>query len=61
MTSITGMIETIGNDVSVTIVFADSGALATYLMSEAAKLDHAPYVSGSSILMDLLMRHSEAS
>ncbi|KAG2746797.1 hypothetical protein P692DRAFT_20876107 [Suillus brevipes Sb2] len=55
-----GMIKTIANDVSVTIVFADSGALATYLVSEAAKLDHAPYVSGSGILMDLVMRSSEA-
>ncbi|KAG1781411.1 hypothetical protein EV702DRAFT_1042503 [Suillus placidus] len=55
----TGMIKTIANDVSVTIVFADSETLATYLVTEASKLDHAPYLSGSGKLMDLMMQQTE--
>ncbi|KAG1775891.1 hypothetical protein EV702DRAFT_1046546 [Suillus placidus] len=54
-----GMIKTIANDVSVTIVFADSETLATYLVTEASKLDHAPYLSGSGKLMDLMMQRTE--
>ncbi|KAG1734446.1 uncharacterized protein EDB91DRAFT_1146942 [Suillus paluster] len=52
------MIRTIANDISVTIVFADSEALATYLVTEASKLDHAPYLSGSGKLMELMMRRA---
>ncbi|KAG2337510.1 hypothetical protein BDR05DRAFT_1004996 [Suillus weaverae] len=55
------MIKTIANNVSVTIVYVDSGALATYLVAEASKLDHSPFISGSGILMDQAMHFSGAA
>ncbi|KAG1758978.1 hypothetical protein EV702DRAFT_1053778, partial [Suillus placidus] len=45
------MIQTLANDVTVSVVFAESDTLASYLVAEAVKEDHAPYVSGSGILM----------
>ncbi|KAG1888537.1 hypothetical protein F4604DRAFT_1915508 [Suillus subluteus] len=56
-----GMINTIANDISVTIVYADSDPLATYLVAEALKLNHLPYVSTSGMLMEHAMGFSQAT
>jgi hypothetical protein len=51
------MVHSIANDVSVTIVYAYTKELANLLVSEAVKLDNAPYMSGCSRLMDSIMRN----
>ncbi|KAG2340440.1 hypothetical protein BDR05DRAFT_1002616 [Suillus weaverae] len=53
-----GIIQTLANDVSACIVYSDTEAFAQYLVAEAIKLEHAPYVSGSGKLMDVVMRGS---
>jgi hypothetical protein len=49
------MVTTIANDVSVTVIYVENDALAHYLVEEAMKVDHTPFISGSGILMDHMM------
>ncbi|KAG1779375.1 hypothetical protein EV702DRAFT_1043822 [Suillus placidus] len=53
-----GMITTIANDVTASVIYADSDALARYLVGEAMKIPHAPYISASGSLMDSMIRPS---
>jgi hypothetical protein len=41
------MVTTIANDVSVTVIYVENDALAHYLVEEAMKVDHAPFISGT--------------
>jgi hypothetical protein len=50
------MVTTIANDVSATVIYAETDALAQYLVDEAAKVPHAPFISGSGILMNHMMQ-----
>jgi hypothetical protein len=52
------MVRSIANDVSVAIVYAYTEELANHLVSEAEKLDNAPYLSGSGRLMDSIVRNA---
>jgi hypothetical protein len=52
------MVTTIANDVSATVIYVEDDALAHYLVEEAAKLPHSPFLSGSGMLMDHMMRPS---
>ncbi|KAG2134229.1 hypothetical protein BD769DRAFT_1385816 [Suillus cothurnatus] len=54
------MVRSIANDVSVAIVYAYTEELANLLVSEAVKLDNAPYMSGYGRLMDSIMRNAAA-
>jgi hypothetical protein len=49
------MVTTIANDVSATVIYAETNALAQYLVDEAAKVPHALFISGSGILMNHMM------
>ncbi|KAG2124098.1 hypothetical protein BD769DRAFT_1776598 [Suillus cothurnatus] len=54
----TEMVTTIANDVSATVIYVEDDALAHYLVEEAVKLPHAPFLSGSGMLMDHMMQPS---
>ncbi|KAG1838077.1 hypothetical protein DFJ58DRAFT_734003 [Suillus subalutaceus] len=54
-----GMIRTLANDVTVSVVYAKNDSLAHYLVGEAMKQDHTLYVSGSGVLMASLSNRPE--
>ncbi|KAG1891899.1 uncharacterized protein F5891DRAFT_1197267 [Suillus fuscotomentosus] len=56
-----GMITTIANDVTVSVIYAESDDLAHYLVGEAGKMAYAPYISTSGRMMDSVMRQSPSA
>ncbi|KAG1874163.1 hypothetical protein C8R48DRAFT_769559 [Suillus tomentosus] len=55
------MARSLANDISVAIVFAYTEDLATRLVTEAMKLENAPFVSGRGRVMDLIMRNGTST
>lgn len=49
------MVRSLANDTTVAIVYTED--LANHLISEAKKLDNAPYMSKHGQVMDLIMRY----
>jgi hypothetical protein len=54
----TDMARSLANDLSVAVVYAYTEDLANHLVSEATKLDNAPYMSKREQVMDLIMKYS---
>ncbi|KAG1880595.1 hypothetical protein C8R48DRAFT_767367 [Suillus tomentosus] len=52
------MARSLANDMSVAIIYAYTEDLANHLVSEAMKLDNAPFMSGTGRLMDRIMGKS---
>lgn len=55
------MARSLANDINVAIIFAYTEDLAACLVSEAMKLENAPFVSGRGRVMDLIMRNGAST